>query len=63
MSTVTRPCESIASPTPLLLAFELGERTCKLGFSTASGAATYSALGRPRCGIAKRSREHVGEHL
>ena len=38
MTTMTRTAESTAPPTcPLLLAFELGERTWKLGFTTGLG--------------------------
>jgi hypothetical protein len=35
MATMTRDRESIAPTTCLLLAFELGQRTWKLGFSRA----------------------------
>jgi transposase len=58
MSTATRPGESIVSFTSLLLAFELGERTWKLGFSAGLGQ-------RPRirvvtAGDVARVREEIG---
>ncbi len=37
MMTMTRDCESIAPTTCLLMAFELGQRSWKLGFSTGIG--------------------------
>ena len=37
MMTMTRTNESTASPTCLLLAFELSERTWKLGFTVGGG--------------------------
>src|SRR5215470_3285092 len=37
MSTMTRVSESTAPPVQLLLAFELGQRSWKLGFTTGIG--------------------------
>ena len=37
MATMTRDRESTAPPARLLLAFELGQRTWKLGFSAGDG--------------------------
>ena len=37
MTTMTRTTESTAAPTCLLLAFELSERTWKLGFTVGRG--------------------------
>ena len=42
MMTMTRDRESIAPTACLLLAFELGQRTWKLGFSAGGGIARAS---------------------
>ena len=41
MMTMTRTTESTAAPACLLLAFELSERTWKLGFSVGRGQRPY----------------------
>jgi hypothetical protein len=59
MIPTTRTYES-PTPTPLLLAFELGERSWKLGFSVGPGPTSPSASNARGCGRSPVERDCPG---